>query len=400
MYRLSTKQDRLDAQAAQFESLLRNGYKQEVYKGLNIFINDLTMKIFKDTSSNHILFVKYRTLERMNEVKENVKANYDSRNTYKAEQKAKGHVSSHAACAAAIKAELTGLYPGIKFSVKSSSFSMGDSVNVNWTDGPTSKEVDEIIKKYQYGHFDGMQDIYENSNSRDDIPQSKYVSSSRTQSDTLKSLLPQLEIFLEDYTSTDWHNSTEQIFWRLCNKTSFPATYTDAKIIKTDCKCGSMEDFYKIVFNAPEAEQQKEISPIEVKAGTVQIIDYSEKAIAVIGDTKPIKDKLKTLRGSFNPRLSCGPGWVFPKSRLEEVKNAISQPDTLKDEVRKTIEALAEIDKNNTGKVSDSVIEAAKVQKVILPPEHEIYDNLKDITEAAEGGKVISLFNLCQLVNQ
>jgi len=37
---------------------------------------------------------------------------------------------------------------------------MGDAVNVSWTDGPTSKEIDEIVQKYQRGHFDGMEDMY------------------------------------------------------------------------------------------------------------------------------------------------------------------------------------------------------------------------------------------------
>ena len=50
-----------------------------------------------------------------------------------------------------------------------------------------------------------------------------------------------------------------------------------------------------------------------------EIIDYSEKAIAVCGDTKAIKDELKSLGGRFNPRLSCGAGWVFPKSKREQL---------------------------------------------------------------------------------
>ncbi|SED11388.1 hypothetical protein SAMN04489761_4317 [Tenacibaculum sp. MAR_2009_124] len=57
-----------------------------------------------------------------------------------------------------------------------------------------------------------------------------------------------------------------------------------------------------------------------LNSGDFQIIDYSEKAIAVIGDTKPIKDDLKKLGGRFNFRLSCGAGWIFPKTKQEEVK--------------------------------------------------------------------------------
>lgn len=54
-----------------------------------------------------------------------------------------------------------------------------------------------------------------------------------------------------------------------------------------------------------------------------QIIDYSEKAIAIVGDTKDIKDKLKELGGRFNPRLSCGAGWVFSKKQRAEVEKLL-----------------------------------------------------------------------------
>lgn len=56
----------------------------------------------------------------------------------------------------------------------------------------------------------------------------------------------------------------------------------------------------------------------------LQLVDYSEKAIAVIGDTKAIKNKLKELGGRFNPCLTCGAGWVFPKTKAESVRAALT----------------------------------------------------------------------------
>jgi hypothetical protein len=59
---------------------------------------------------------------------------------------------------------------------------------------------------------------------------------------------------------------------------------------------------------------------------TIYIVDYSEKSIALFGDTKPIKEELKNLGGRFNYRLvdpakpeEKSAGWVFPLSRKEEV---------------------------------------------------------------------------------
>lgn len=82
----------------------------------------------------------------------------------------------------------------------------------------------------------------------------------------------------------------------------------------------------------------KEAMQEEEKAA-VQIVDYSEKAIALVGDTKTIKDQLKKMGGRFNPKLSCGAGWIFPKSKLAEVQKFVevgemykAEPKTKKDE--------------------------------------------------------------------
>lgn len=91
------------------------------------------------------------------------------------ETKPERYRSTQAKCAAMIRKDLKEAFPGTSFSVKSEGFSMGDAVNVRWTDGPTSDRVKNLVGKYEYGHFNGMEDIYEYSNSRDDIPQTKYL---------------------------------------------------------------------------------------------------------------------------------------------------------------------------------------------------------------------------------
>lgn len=105
-------------------------------------------------------------------------------------------ISIHASCAKVIRQELKIQYPQTKFEVRSETFSGGNSVDVSWTDGPTTEQVNKIIKKYQYGHFDGMIDCYEISNRNDDIPQVKFVQTQRTMSDETKQKI------------IDHHNST------------------------------------------------------------------------------------------------------------------------------------------------------------------------------------------------
>lgn len=60
-----------------------------------------------------------------------------------------------------LRAALKAAHPGVKFSVRSSVYSMGASIDVSWTDGPTADQVDETAKRYAGATFDGMQDLKE-----------------------------------------------------------------------------------------------------------------------------------------------------------------------------------------------------------------------------------------------
>lgn len=73
----------------------------------------------------------------------------------------------------------------------------------------------------------------------------------------------------------------------------------------------------------PEQEQNQTAEEI----GAFKIVDYSEKAIAVVGDTREIKDILKQHGGRFNPSLTvdgskCA-GWIFSKKNLDAVRFAL-----------------------------------------------------------------------------
>lgn len=85
------------------------------------------------------------------------------------------------------KAELKATFPGVKFSVKTSRFSGGDSMYVRWTDGPTTRQVEAIINKYSAGRFDGSTDSYDYNTTpwNEVFGDAKYVSASRDYSDSL-----------------------------------------------------------------------------------------------------------------------------------------------------------------------------------------------------------------------
>ncbi|WP_375559064.1 SNF2-related protein [Bernardetia sp. OM2101] len=61
----------------------------------------------------------------------------------------------------------------------------------------------------------------------------------------------------------------------------------------------------------------------------IQLIDYSDKSIAVVGDTYSIKDKLKNLGGRFNRGLTVNgertAGWIFKKEQKTELERFVSK---------------------------------------------------------------------------
>ena len=419
----ATKAGRLELQKFEFEILTKKGYSRENYGDLAIFtMTDETstwLKVFRGTAAKEILFKRYRTAEQSAEAVKNLKSSHDRRKAYKAELKANPVKSCAANCAAAIREELKKVFPNVKFSVKSSNFAGGDSVNITWTDGPTYKQVEKITNKYQSGHFDGMTDMYEYSNSREDLPQSKYVQTRREISEEVNSVVFEAlkEVFAENTPSDE----LKRYAYKIIQISAIPVGAVVTGLEKAE-KSGLIEDCYRLKMSLnevqhPQAKEMPNFEAVEVPAGEIQIVDYSAKAIAVIGETKPIKDKLKELGGKFNFRLSCGAGWIFPKSKLSELQSFLSggaseeeetepqeeaqadnrrhpefehrhplnvcdpesgqykealreylpetmEATTLHQEIEKTINFLAEIDVKNSGEVSQSVRECARVQEV------------------------------------
>lgn len=75
-----------------------------------------------------------------------------------------------------------------------------------------------------------------------------------------------------------------------------------------------------------KVEEAKEMEAVTVEG--IDVVDYSEKAVAVFGDTKAIKEQLKELGGRFNPSLNYNgekrAGWIFSKKQADKVKSLIS----------------------------------------------------------------------------
>lgn len=165
-----------------------------------------------------------------------------------------------------IRKELSIEFPGQKFSVRKTDYS---TIHIEWNDGPTRNEVEQVIGKHQR--------CCTRDRWNDDIWNHK------------------------DTAFTSVFGGVDYLF---CNRETAPENRDISLYIK------------------PAKQVKEEIETLGITSG-VQIIDYSDKAIAVVGDTRAIKDTLKALGGRFNSRLSCGAGWIFSKKKEQEVKSKL-----------------------------------------------------------------------------
>lgn len=189
------------AEVEEYKSLKLVSYESEVRNEMKPFL-----VVFKGKAGKPVSRYYYRSVFERAKAVEESKAMADRYEARKAEMK-KQPPSQAAQCASAIRVELKSNFPSVKFRVVCDNFSMGNSVDVNWTDGPTEEQVNSLIRKYQYGHFDGMQDLYEYSNSRDDIPQAKWVHGRREASD-------KTERFLKGWVAENFSTSHEEHEWQ------------------------------------------------------------------------------------------------------------------------------------------------------------------------------------------
>lgn len=79
-----------------------------------------------------------------------------------------------------------------------------------------------------------------------------------------------------------------------------------------------------------EVKNQEPPTPKKEKENRFTLVVYSEKCLALFGDTKSVKDQLKAIGGRYNPNLrpfgndTKAPGWVFSKNKRAEIEKIIN----------------------------------------------------------------------------
>ena len=211
-----------------------------------------------------------------------------------------------------ILAHLKHCFPEVKFSIKKKTY---QSIDICWTDGVTSDKVRDarrIFVDHETDHTGDYRD-YNPSNFNHVFGGMNYIFECRKMSPEIEALSPLIEkeFGLKDYNAM---GVLRKVWWDI--EIPVGATNFRLEIVNDGWRD---EDRVKLLFDAP---QKKEVAK-KPENDSIQIIDYSPKSFAVIGDTKPLKDVLKELGGSFNFRLTCGAGWIFSNSKKEAVVSAL-----------------------------------------------------------------------------
>lgn len=222
-------------------------------------------------------------------------------------------------CGDNIRKELKKAFPNTKFSVRYKSFSGGDEYTISWEDGPITKRVDAVVDKFQIQR----PDEYSQGDYWDPVPTNftglyggvGYIMTDRDISDDARSKA-------RDMILAQYPNLTDETI-----KTTLldfcPAYYGSyfSSIAEAASQKAHAIDWEEL--DREEAAKMASNKPSPATNGSLSIIDYSERSIALIGDTKAVKDTLHSLGGRFNPKLSCGAGWVFPKTKEDELRKSL-----------------------------------------------------------------------------
>lgn len=107
-----------------------------------------------------------------------------------------------------IKKVLRHKFPGVKFRVTSENFSNGNSVRVQWTDGPDKSLVNKIVSGYKTLSYNIEADYWEYTAISMDknCPGVNYIDTSRNYS---PAFIEKIEILFEKYHHEKWDSTSE-----------------------------------------------------------------------------------------------------------------------------------------------------------------------------------------------
>lgn len=253
-------------------------------------------------------------------------------------------------------------FPGFKFSVRSEWSMYADSMAVELKSGPCVPFA-EGSRSAERGYMSTMSNV---KAWKDELTPEVFAALNSV-SNYASSFRYDDSDGMQDYFDTNFYLSIK--------------VSDEYKVIEPKAKKSSVK---------PEkVEEAKEVEAVTVEG--IEVVDYSEKAIAVFGDTKAIKGQLKEIGGRFNPSLNYNgekrAGWIFSKKQADKVRELLAPANSEKKADENTDEALplenihlTETDNFNGVRYYDiegaGIITSAKVRADIQPGDiFNVYTN-------------------------
>lgn len=243
-------------------------------------------------------------------------------------------------------------FPGFKFSVRSEWSMYADSMAVELKSGPCVPFA-EGSRSAERGYMSTMSNV---KAWKDELTPEVFAALNAV-SNYASSFRYDDSDGMQDYFDTNFYLSIK--------------VSDEYKVIEPKAKKSSVK---------PENEEAKEVEAVTIEG--IEVVDYSEKAIAVFGDTKAIKGQLKEIGGRFNPSLNYNgekrAGWIFSKKQADKVRELLAPAKSEKEADENTDEALplenihlTETDNFNGVRYYDiegaGIITSAKVRADIQP---------------------------------
>jgi len=248
-------------------------------------------------------------------------------------------------------------FPGVKFSLKKCD-GWGADWLLSWTDGPTEAAfraaTDLALFETYHDTFDGMTDCAgiahaefsdfarrymgasanavsierkESNEARNEILQRVFAVVPECEKKTARGYYDYFKFTADQAVklAEAFSLDTSEMFHGNYNR--MPETVAHLIWTVTDYTAEAPTEANKpeaVEVTAAKTEEPAEVAEDTTAAPSLRLIDYSERAFALIGDTKKIREKLKSMGGRFNARLSCGAGWVFSKKHEAEIRKAFA----------------------------------------------------------------------------
>lgn len=234
-------------------------------------------------------------------------------------------------------------FPGVKFSLKKNS-GWGSDWQVSWEDGPTEETFKE---ETDLGLFSTYHDTFNGYDDSTGVSYEEFTEFAYKYMGSCNSIYTMRD--MSEEKKAELIAEVVSIVPELDTKNEY-GYYK--RVVLSNEQMEALENHFNAGLNSlfsryddPTADEIarniwyeknyiQEVKPEEKPAETtlkkvgneseLQLIDYSDKAVAIIGNTRDYVAKLKELGGRFNGKLKCGAGWIFSKKRETELRTAFS----------------------------------------------------------------------------